>query len=133
MAAIEAVEFRANLVRRAGVRGAVYSDLQNTIAKRSLRDCVLSILPLTPRHPREPIQRYERCGVRAIILPCRVGGIAGKVSRTPPVTFAQRANALEILERSRLGQGDLISVDIKCCHAALQKVSSSRTKPRKRA
>src|SRR6516165_10513919 len=38
-----------------------------------------SWLPLTPRTPRQGVERFERRGVRAIILPCRISGIARKV------------------------------------------------------
>ena len=56
-----------------------------------------------------------------------------EVPRAPPVTFTHCANPLKILERSRFGLRDLISVEVKCHHSAQQKVSCFRTKPGKRA
>ena len=55
-----------------------------------------------------------------------------EVPRAPPVTFTHCANPLKILERSRFGLRDLISVEVKCRHSAQQKVSCFRTKPGKR-
>ena len=56
-----------------------------------------------------------------------------KVPRAPPVTFTHCANPLKILERSRFGLGDLISVEVKCRHSAQHRVGCFRTKLGKRA
>src|SRR5262245_18064251 len=62
-----------------------------------------SWLPLTPRTPRERVERHERCGVRAIILPCRISGIARKVTPAAAMMVTHCANSLKILECSRFG------------------------------
>jgi hypothetical protein len=89
---------------------AVIRSSQGTFAKRSSVRQRYGWLPLTPRRPRQCTQRYERCGVRAIILPIWLGGIVRKVPRAPPVAFTHRANPLKILEHCRFGLGYLISV-----------------------
>jgi hypothetical protein len=75
-------------------------------------------LPLAPRRPGMPIQRHESAGIRAIILPYRVGRIARQVSRTPFVTFTHCADALKILECLRLRSQNFRLVEVKRRHSA---------------
>src|SRR5215831_13947984 len=92
--------------------------------KRSA-DCITTIavnfatdswLPLTPRTPRERVQRHERRGVRAIIFPSRISGIARKVPPASAMMVTHCANSLKILERSRFGPRYLVSIEVKRCH-----------------
>src|SRR5262249_51241249 len=89
--------------------------------------------PLTPRTPRERVQRHERRGVRAIILPSRISGIARKVPPAPAMMVTHCAYSLKILERSRFGLRHLLSVEVKRRHPAQQKIGRVGTKIRKPA
>src|SRR5215469_12835723 len=92
-----------------------------------------SWLPLTPRTPRQRVERFERRGVRAIILPCRITGIARKVPPATAMMVTHCANALKVLECLRFGPRHLGSVEVKRCHSAQQKIGRVRTKTREPA
>ena len=104
-------------------RDAAYS--LNTFATRSTISfdkgrSNAAALPLTPRRPRHRVERSQRRDVRAIILPSRVARIARKIARALPVTFAQRANALQIPQRCRFHLRNLFAVEVERRHAAEQ-------------
>jgi hypothetical protein len=87
-------------------------------------------LPLTPRTPRQRVQRHKGGGVRAIVLPRRICGVARKAPLALAVTVAHRANSLKILECSRLSSGYLFSVEVKRRHPAQQKIGRAWTESR---
>jgi hypothetical protein len=91
---------------------------------------IIGGIPRVPRAHGSGPKSCERSGIRAIFFPCQVGGIARKISCTPPMARAQRTKALKILKSRTFLKGYGVVVKLKCRHPAKQKVGCGRTSAR---
>ena len=84
---------------------------------------IYCFLELTPRCPRQRVQRHEGLHVRAIIFPCGVLSIPPQVGYASLMTFAHGANALHISKYLRFDIHNLRWIEVKRGHSPKQKVA----------
>ena len=91
---------------------------------------IIGGIPRVPRAQGSGPKSCERSGIRAILFPFRVCGIACNISCTPPMTRAQRTKPLKILKSPTFLTGYGVVVEFKYRHPAKQKVGCCRPSAR---
>jgi hypothetical protein len=85
-------------------RKSVHMHFHYALFAEILRDLAKTTAALPPQDilhrealQRQSIQHLQHRNIRTIILPCRVGWITPKVSRTLPVAFTHCTDSLKVL------------------------------------